>query len=75
MDDIVIKSKRGDSLIDDLRETFDNLRRIKLKLNPEKCTFGVDSGQLLGFLVSQRGIQANPKKIEAIEKMEAPRRV
>lgn len=41
MDDIVIKSKRGDSLIDDLRETFDNLRRIKLKLNPEKCTFGV----------------------------------
>lgn len=75
MDDIVVKSRRMDSLIDDLQETFDNLRRINLKLNPEKCTFGVDSGQLLGFLVSHRGIEANPHKIEAIEKMEAPRKI
>jgi hypothetical protein len=49
-----------------LAETFDNLNRYKLKLNPIKCTFGVSIGQLLGFLVSARGIEANPKKIQAI---------
>jgi hypothetical protein len=50
-------------LIDDLRETFDNLDRYKLKLNPTKCSFGVPAGKLLGFLVSARGIEADPKKI------------
>ena len=54
-------------------ETFNNLRRISLKLNPEKCAFGVPSGKLLGFLVSHRGIEANPDKIKAIEQMEAPK--
>lgn len=45
---------------------FDNLRRSDLRLNLEKCTFGVRSGKLLGYLVSQRGIEANPEKIRAI---------
>jgi hypothetical protein len=49
-----------------LKETFDNLDRYKLKLNPTKCSFGVSVGQLLGFLVSARGIEANSKKIQAI---------
>jgi hypothetical protein len=49
-----------------LKETFDNLDRYKLKLNPTKCSFGVSAGQLLGFLVSPRGIEANPEKIQAI---------
>jgi hypothetical protein len=49
-----------------LTETFDNLNRYKLKLNPTKCYFGVSVGQLLGFLVSGRGIEANPEKIQAI---------
>nr|ABF94998.1 transposon protein, putative, unclassified [Oryza sativa Japonica Group] len=75
VDDIVVKTKTGDSLIDDLRETFDNLRRYRLMLNPEKCTFGVPSGKLLGFLVSGRGIEANPEKIKAIENMKSPTRL
>ena len=75
VDDIVVKTKISDSLIDDLRETFDNLRRYRLMLNPEKCTFGVPSGKLLGFLVSGRGIEANPEKIKAIENMKSPTRL
>nr|CAH66039.1 H0515C11.15 [Oryza sativa]CAH66246.1 OSIGBa0101A01.2 [Oryza sativa] len=75
VDDIVVKTKTTDSLIDDLWETFDNLRRYRLMLNPEKCTFGVPSGKLLGFLVSGRGIEANPKKIKAIENMKSPTRL
>ena len=51
----------------------DNLRRVNFKLNPDKCVFGVPSGKLLGFLISHRGIEANPDKIKAIERMEAPR--
>jgi hypothetical protein len=43
-----------------------------MKLNPEKCTFGVPAGQLLGYIISQRGIEANPSKIKAIEALEPP---
>ena len=75
MDDIVVKSKNRATLIQDLDETFANLRKINLKFNPEKCVFGVPSGKLLGFFVSQRGIEANPDKIKAIEQIEAPKRV
>ena len=75
MDDIVVKTKDRATLIHDLEETFANLRKINLKLNPEKCVFGVPSGKLLGFFVSQRGIEANPDKIKAIEQIEAPRQV
>src|SRR3954463_4365941 len=70
VDDIVIKTREAKTLIDDLRETFDNLDHYKIKLNPEKCAFGIPSGQLLGYLISQRGIEANPKKIRAILAME-----
>ena len=66
MDDIVIKSRKEETLIDDLRETFDNLRVYKMMLNPEKCIFGVPVGKLLGFLVSNRGIEANPEKIQQL---------
>ena len=52
VDDIVIKTREAKTLIDDLRETFDNLDRYKIKLNPEKCAFGVPSGQLLGYFIS-----------------------
>jgi hypothetical protein len=55
-----------------LRETFDNLDKYKLKLNPTKCSFGVPAGQLLEFLVSARGIEANPEKIQAILTMGKP---
>ena len=75
MDDIVVKTKDRATLVQDLEETFANLRKINLKLNPEKCVFGVPSGKLLGFFVSQRGIEANPDKIKAIEQIEAPKRI
>ena len=58
------------TLIKDLEETFANLRKVNIKLNPAKCVFGVPSGKLLGFLVSHRGIEANPDKIKAIEEMQ-----
>jgi hypothetical protein len=63
MNDVVITTRKEESLITDLKETFDNLDRYKLKLNPTKCSFGVPAGQLLAFLVSARGIEANPEKI------------
>jgi hypothetical protein len=55
-----------------LAETFDTLSRYKLKLNPTKCSFSVSVGQLLGFLISARGIEANPEKIQAILTMGKP---
>jgi hypothetical protein len=72
VDDVVIKTKESKTLIDDLWETFANLRRFRMKLNPAKCTFGVPAGKLLGFLVSSRGIEVNPSKIRAIERMKPP---
>jgi hypothetical protein len=66
IDDGVITKRKEKALINDLKETFDNLDRYKLKLDPTKCSFGVSAGQLLGLLVSARGIEANPKKIQAI---------
>ena len=49
--------------------TFTNLRRFNIKLNPKKCVFGVPKGKLLGYIVFERGIEANPKKITAISSM------
>ena len=67
MDDIVVKTKDKATLVQDFEEMFANLHKINLKLNPEKCFFGVPSDKLLRFFVSQRGIEANPDKIKAIE--------
>jgi hypothetical protein len=72
IDDVVITTRKEESLITDLRVNFNNLYRYKLKLNPTKCSFGVPAGQLLGFLVSARGIEANPEKIQAILTMGKP---
>src|SRR3954463_5211881 len=58
-------SKKSNDLISDLKETFDNLRKYNMMLNPKKCVFGVPAGKLLGFIVSQRGIEVNPEKIKA----------
>ena len=59
-------------MIQDLEETFASLRQVDLRLNPEKCVFGVPSGKLLGFLVSHSEIEANPEKVKAIEDMSPP---
>jgi hypothetical protein len=72
IDDVVITTRKEESLISDLAKTFDNLYRYKHKLNPTKYSFGVSTGQLPGFLVSARGIEANPEKIQAILTMGKP---
>ena len=72
VDDIVVKSRKAETLITDLQETFDNLRVYRMMLNPAKCVFGVPSGRLLGFLVSNRVIEANPEKIKAITSLAKP---
>src|SRR5438105_15773024 len=72
VDDVVIKSRVKEDLISDLSETFTNLRHFRWKLNPEKCIFGVPSGKLLDFIVSYRGIEANPEKPKDIFRMNSP---
>jgi hypothetical protein len=69
VDNIVVKTKRGSTLVEDLTLVFDKLWATRTKLNPDKCAFGVSAGRLQGFLVSHRGIEANPEKIKAIEAM------
>ena len=64
IDDMLVKSRREDDHLDDLRETFDILRSYNMKLNPSKCAFGVTAGKFLGFMMSQRGIEVNPDKIQ-----------
>jgi hypothetical protein len=72
VDDVVVKTRNSDMLIADLEETFASLREYRWKLNPNKCVFGVPSGKLLGFIISHRGIEANPEKISTITSMKAP---
>jgi hypothetical protein len=72
VDDVVVKTTNDDKLIADLAQTFANLRAYRWKLNPEKCIFGVPSSKLLGFMVSHRGIEANPAKVNAIRRMNRP---
>ena len=75
VDDMLVKSKKDDDHLDDLKETFQMLRKYNMKLNPAKCVFGVSSGKFLGFMVSQRGIEANPDKIKAILEMSPPKTI
>jgi hypothetical protein len=73
VDDITVMSKKQDDLIADLQETFSNLRKYNMMLNPTKCVFGVvPAGQLLGFIISHRGIEVNPGKIKAILDISQP---
>jgi hypothetical protein len=73
VDDMLVKTKDEVNYLEDLKETFETLRRYRMKLNPSKCVFGVSSGKFLGFMVSQRGIEANPEKIKAVLEMTPPR--
>jgi hypothetical protein len=72
VNDIVMASKKKASYISDLAETFANMREAKLKLNPEKCVFGVTRGKVLSCLVSTKGIKANSDKRKAILHMQTP---
>ena len=69
VDDIVVKMAQACNLIANLAATFANLRRFNIRLNLKKCVLGVPKGKLLGYIVSERGIEANPEKIMAISNM------
>jgi hypothetical protein len=71
-DFIIVKSTKQENHIINLQETFVNFRKAGLKLNPEKCVFGVKNGKFLGCLVSTKAFEENPNKIEAILWMEPP---
>ena len=75
VDDMLVKSLCEEDHLDDLRETFNTLRSYNMKLNPNKCAFGVTAGKFLGFMVSQRGIEVNLEKVRAIMELEPPRTV
>ena len=72
---MLVKSQDEGKHLDNLQETFDILRQYNMRLNPSKCAFRVSSRKFLGFMVSHRGIEANPNKIQAILNMEPPRNI
>ncbi|RRC79860.1 reverse transcriptase-like protein, partial [Escherichia coli] len=75
IDDMLVKSERSIDHVTHLRQSFDILRQYKMKLNPTKCSFGVRAGKFLGYLVTQRGIEASPEQVKAIIEIQSPRNV
>ncbi|KAK1399685.1 hypothetical protein POM88_009548 [Heracleum sosnowskyi] len=75
VDDMLVKSKATGDHVLHLSEMFNILRRFRMKLNPQKCVFGVESGKFLGFIVNHRGIEANPAKIKALVEMRSPHNI
>ena len=73
VDDMIAKSQTEEEHLVNLQKLFDRLVKFKLRLNPNKCTFGVRSGKLLGFIVSEKGIEVDPAKVKAIQEMPEPR--
>lgn len=62
---MLVKSLHTDDHLADLQATFDSLQRYNMKLNLAKCVFSVDSDKFLGYIITQRGIEANPHKVQA----------
>ncbi|KAL0417367.1 UNVERIFIED_CONTAM: hypothetical protein Slati_3568600 [Sesamum latifolium] len=73
VDDMLVKSMKGDDHLKDLKQAFEIIRAYGMKLNPTKCTFRVRGGKFLGYMVSERGIEANLEKIEAIVELQSPK--
>jgi succinylglutamate desuccinylase len=73
VDDMLVKSTESVNHIHDLHEAFETLKQYGMKLNPTKCAFRVSSEKFLGYMVSSRGIEANPKKIQAVLEMQSPK--
>nr|XP_027122183.1 uncharacterized protein LOC113739139 [Coffea arabica] len=73
VDDIIIKSRKTEDHLIDLKKLFDRLRKYNLKLNPAKCALGAPAGKLLGFIVSKKSIEIDPTKIKAIRDMPVPK--
>jgi hypothetical protein len=72
VDDILVKSREPEDHLADLEATFQLLRRYRMKLNASKCSFGVGSGKFLGYLISHKGIEANPIKVQALLDIKSP---
>jgi hypothetical protein len=75
IDDMIVKTKDGEDPSKDLESVFQRLRRYNLQLNPLKCTFGMEVGKFLGFMLTSCGIEANPDKCRAILDMGSPKSV
>ncbi|GJS03100.1 reverse transcriptase domain-containing protein [Tanacetum coccineum] len=75
VDDMVIKSTSEEDMLTDIKETFQRFRSINMKLNPKKCSFGVEEGPFLGQLITKQGIRANPSKVKAIIDTEQPKTI
>ena len=72
VDDMLVKSKEHPGHMKHLQETFELLRRYDMKLNPLKCAFRVSSNKFLGFMVTQRGIEASPLQLKVVMDSQAP---
>ena len=72
IDDMMVKSKQEKRHIEDLQGVFEVLRQHKLRLNADKCAFGVGAGKFLGYLITSRGIEVNPDQIEAVKRLKLP---
>ncbi|XP_020964004.1 uncharacterized protein LOC110265374 [Arachis ipaensis] len=72
VDDILVKTAEPNKLIDDLQAIFKALRMFNMRLNPLKCAFAMEAGKFLRFMITQRGVEANPDKCEAVLKMTSP---
>jgi hypothetical protein len=72
VDDLVIKSQTEADRMKDIQETFDQLRSIWMKLNPKKCSFGMEVGQFFGVMVTKEGFKVNPDKVRAVIEMPSP---
>ena len=73
VDDMIAKSHTEEGRVEGLLKLFQRLRKYRLRLNPNKCTFGVRSGKLLGFIVSHKGIEVDPDKVKAIQEIPVQR--
>ncbi|GJS11155.1 reverse transcriptase domain-containing protein [Tanacetum coccineum] len=75
IDDIVIKSDPVEDMLVDIQETFDRLQAIHMKLNPRKCSFGIEKGPFPRHLITKQGIKANPSEVKAISDLKLPKTV
>ncbi|GKG09033.1 reverse transcriptase domain-containing protein [Tanacetum coccineum] len=73
VDDMVVKSKSKREMLANIVETFDNLKRINMKLNPKKCSFEVEEGKFLGYMVTSEGTRINPAKTKDLAEMQSPK--
>ncbi|RYR49617.1 hypothetical protein Ahy_A07g036139 [Arachis hypogaea] len=73
IDDMLAKTESGEQLTDDLKVIMNTLRKHQMRLNPTKCAFGMEAGKFLGFMITQRGVEANPEKCRAVLEMTSPK--